>query len=118
MGLRDEITADLAEAFDDDLADAIRPFEGSRVAGVGPYDPVTETRPGITETYSGRGAFGGYRSEEIDGVRVLATDVRLLALQAETTGTPAVGDKINGMRVESVGQDPAAVTWVVQLRKV
>lgn len=30
---------------------------------------------------------------------------------------PAIGDRISGYRVMSVGQDAAKATWIIQLRK-
>lgn len=119
MGLRDDITADLAEAFDTDLADAVTAFTGSRIVGQGAYDPITETRPTITETYTGRGVFGSFDRRLVDGANILATDIRLLALQAEVTSPPQVDDRINGYKVMGpINQDPASATWVVQLRAV
>lgn len=118
MGLRDDIQADLADAFDTDLADAVTAFTATRIVWTGPFDPVTETRPNITETYTGRGVFGSYSSREVDGARILSTDVKLIALQSEVTMTPAIDDVINGYRVIGpVQQDPAAASWTVQLRK-
>lgn len=120
MGLRDEITAGLAEAFDDldGLADAVRAFTATRETGQSGYDPVTETwTPGIL-TYAGRGVFAGYEAEMVDGVKILATDTKLIALQAEVTGTPQVDDMIGDAKVQSVGQDPAGATWILQLREV
>ena len=126
MGLRDELTADLAEAFDTDLADAVTALVGTRQID-GQYDPVTGEHSTSTISYGGRGVLGSYRNEEIDGSLILATDTKLTVLQAElfitengerTTviATPAVGDMINGMRAQRVGKDPAGATWVVQLR--
>ena len=56
--------------------------------------------------------------ELIDGIRILATDSKLTALQGDVDGTPMVGDKINGMEVLNVGQDPVGATWTLQLRRV
>ena len=118
MSLRAELTAEVAAAFDTDLADAVTQFEGKRVVGQGPYDPVTETRPEITETYTGRGVFSGFKQSLIDGVLIMATDKRLTALQAEVTDTPKMGDIINGMKVLNVGQDPTRSVWKLHLREV
>lgn len=115
MGLRDELTADLAEAFDTDLADAVTSFSASH-PGTPVYDPAAG---GVTATpvaYSGRGVFASYRADQIDGTLILATDQRLTALQAEVTRAPVVGDTIAGMSVVRVEQDPAGATWTVQLR--
>ncbi|PWE39612.1 hypothetical protein C9I50_18255 [Pseudomonas prosekii] len=130
MGMREEIQADLAEAFDDPdgLADAVKPVIGVRTI-VGEYDPdlggeTAET----TVTYTGRGVLGSYLSKEIDGSLIQTTDKKLLVLQNELfvseagipTGmpaTPMIGDIINGLRVMNVSADPADATWTAQLRK-
>lgn len=118
MSLREEISADLAEAFDTDLADAVKEFTATRETGEGSYDPVTETWTPSALPYTGRGVFGNYAVREIDGVHILATDTKLTALQAEVTEAPQVGDVIAGMSAQAVSQDAAAVSWIVQLRKV
>lgn len=116
MGLRDDIQADVAEAFDADLSDAVRDFNGSREEA-GEYDPATgETTTTLVE-YEGRGVFGGYDAQEIDGQHILQTDRKLTALQNEVTGTPEVGDDVNGFEVMHVGQDPASSIWILQLRR-
>lgn len=115
MGLRDDITADLAEAFDGDLADAVTNFSASH-PGTPAYDPSTGGVTAAPIAYTGRGVFAGYRADQIDGTLILATDKQLIALQSEVTLAPAVGDTIAGMSVVRVEQDPAAACWVVQLR--
>lgn len=128
MGLRRELQAELAQAFDTDLADAVAAVDGSRSVP-GTYDPEKGgSTPATTLYYAGRGVFGQYKAREIDGTRILASDVRLKALQNELlmteagviTGTPAapaIGDLISGYRVVNVGQDAAKATWTIQLRK-
>lgn len=115
MGLRDDITADLAEAFDGDLADAVTEFTAEH-PGPATYDPANGTMTPTMTTYSGRGVFGSYRLDQIDGTLILATDQELTALQAEVTRAPEVGDTIAGMKAQRVEQDPAGVTWNIQLR--
>lgn len=115
MGLRDDITADLAEAFDGDLADAVTEFSAEH-PGQAAYDPATGTTTPTVTAYSGRGVFGSYRLDQIDGTLILATDQELTTLQAEVTRAPEVGDTIAGMKVVRVDKDPAGVTWTIQLR--
>ena len=118
MGLRKEIQADLAEAFDTDLADAVQPFTGG-VTQPGTWDPVTETSGlPIEIAYSGRGVFDEFKLERVDGVNIRAKDQLLIALTNETTGTPDIGHKINGFDVVNVQQDPAGAHYEIQLRKV
>lgn len=127
MGMREEIQAELAEAFDDPdgLADAVKPVAGVRKE-TPVYNPDTGQNSGGTSTYSGRGVFGSYLAKDIDGSLILSTDVRLLVLQNELVATvagvtspiePKVGDTIGGQRVINVGQDAAGATWTLQLRK-
>lgn len=130
MGVREEIQAELAEAFDDPdgLADAVKLFAGSRTVK-GAYDPaIGGAAPAATIRYSGRGVFGSYLAKEIDGTRVLTTDVKLLVLQNElfeeqddlVAGAPAapiIGDQVDGYRAINVSEDPARATWTIQLRK-
>jgi hypothetical protein len=127
MGMRDDIQADVAEAFDSDLADAVQPFTGERVVA-GEYDPVTGSGGSTTVTYTGRGVFGSFTIQELagsslvgtgetQGQHILRSDVKLTALQNEVTETPQIDDKINGYAVVNVGQDPASAMWVIQLRR-
>jgi hypothetical protein len=129
MGMREEIQAELAEAFDDPdgLADAVKPVEGSRKS-TPVYDPSTGTTTGGTITYTGRGVFGSYLAKEIDGSLIQTTDEKLLILQSELfvsvdgapkppPAEPKIGDTVGGKRVLNVSQDPAEATWTVQLRK-
>ncbi|KPM67233.1 hypothetical protein HB13667_07555 [Pseudomonas putida] len=128
MGLRRELQAELAQAFDTDLADAVAVVDGSRSVP-GAYDPEKGgSTLATTLHYAGRGVFGQYKAREIDGTRILASDVRLKALQnellvkdgdavTEVPAAPAIGDRISGYRVMDVGQDAAKATWTIQLRK-
>ena len=128
MGMREEIQAEMAEAFDDPdgLADAVKPVEGVRKVA-GEYDPDLGGETPDTTTYMGRGVLGSYLSKEIDGSLIQTTDKKLLVLQNElfvseagvpTTvpAAPAIGDMVNGLRVMSVSADPADATWTAQLR--
>lgn len=119
MGLQAEIQADIAAAFDTDLADAVNAFTGQRVIA-GQYDPVKDiTTDDHTINYSGRGVFTDYGIKEIDGLNILRTDTKLIALQNEVTELPAIGDKINGVfDVINVGADPADASYILQLRRV
>ena len=126
MGLRDDIQADLAEAFDEDLVDAVVPFSGTYL-GPGVYDPVTEETTAQPVTYSGRGVLDAYDSRRIDGVNILAGDVLLICLANEVTDKPAVGHQITAedlltgeqaaYRIVSPGIDPAKAHYEIQLRK-
>ncbi|WP_053151042.1 hypothetical protein [Pseudomonas sp. P97.38] len=130
MGMREEIQAEMAEAFDDPdgLADAVQPVVGVRMVP-GEYDPdLGGETPETTVMYMGRGVLGSYLSKEIDGSLVQTTDKKLLVLQNElfvsevgvptaVPAAPAIGDIVNGMRVMDVSADSADATWTAQLRK-
>lgn len=129
MGIREEIQAELAEAFDDEdgLADAVKPVIGTRKEP-GVYDPATGKTISTTTHYMGRGVFGSYLAKEVDGSLIQTTDEKLLILQNElfvsvdgaattTTAEPKLGDLIGGKRALNVSQDPSGATWTVQLRK-
>ena len=128
MGMRDEIQAEMVEAFDDPdgLADAVKPVAGVRKMA-DEYDPDTGTAPEVTITYGGRGVFGSYLSGEVDGSLIQTTDEKLLILQNELfitvagvptaeSAAPVIGDIIGGKRALNVSQDPVGATWTVQLR--
>ncbi len=130
MGVREELQAELAEAFDDPdgLADTVRPVAGLRSIKGG-YDPaIGGTVPASTLHYTGRGVFGSYLAKEVDGSRIQTQDVKLLVLQNElfeqtggaapdTPAEPKIGDMVSGYRTLNVSEDPAKATWTIQLRK-
>ncbi|EOY3128795.1 glutamate 5-kinase, partial [Acinetobacter baumannii] len=93
MGLREEIQADIAEAFNDDLADAVHSFTCDRISRKD-WDPKTETYVEVKENYSGRGVlFGSYSQYEIQTLGVLATDKKATVLQNEVTKEPKIDDE-------------------------
>lgn len=129
MGLRDEIKAELAEAFDDDLADAVSAFTGT-YQSPGVYDPVTEETTGaVTVTYTGRGVLAKYESKRIDNINILSGDLQMIVINSESeiTDRPAAGHTITAPDladrtktvsyvVKGVQVDPASATYQVQLR--
>lgn len=116
MGLRYSIQSDIAAAFDTDLSDAVQSFTATRTAQ-GAYDPATGTVSEQVTTYTGRGVFGAFKVSEADGQNILATDVKLTALQNELTDTPKINDVIDSKAVVSINQDPAGATYTLALRK-
>ncbi len=122
MGLRDELQAEIAEAFNEDLADAVHTFTCERVSKKN-WDPKTETYVEVKENYSGRGVlFGSYSQYEIQTLGVLATDKKATVLKNEVTMVPIMEDEwvtpLGTFRVKHIEQDPAATIWKCQLRKV
>ncbi|UNU74111.1 glutamate 5-kinase [Moraxella nasovis] len=124
MGLNSEISADIANAFDTDLNDAVKYFDGEhkdgRIDGLG--DWLGDDDKTRTSYYDGRGVFGGFNAHEVDGNSILATDTRLICLQTEVSDTPAVDDVIinddNKYRIIAINKDPADVSYTIQLRAI
>lgn len=118
MGLNQEISHDIANAFDTDLADAVKPFVGLRQDKMQSDDDWLLNGNSHNETtYQGRGVFGNFNQSEIDGQSILITDIKLICLQKEVTDTPKLDDVINGYQVVAVKKDPADVSFTMQLRK-
>lgn len=117
MGLNQEISHDITNAFDTDLADAVTPFTAIRQIKTDD-DWLLNGNSHTETTYQGRGVFGNFNQSEIDGQSILITDIKLICLQQELTDTPKLDDVINGYQVVAVKKDPADVSFTVQLRKV
>lgn len=116
MGLNQEISHDIANAFNTDLADAVTPFTAIRQ--IKTDDDWLENGNSHTETtYQGRGVFGNFNQSEIDGQSILITDIKLICSQQELTDTPKLDDVINGYQVVAIKKDPADVSFTMQLRK-
>ncbi|ENX34906.1 hypothetical protein F889_01546 [Acinetobacter colistiniresistens] len=122
MSLRAELQSDLAEAFDDDLADAVHTFTCVRITKKN-FDPVHETYEEEELSYSGRGVlFGQYKSYDIANLGIPATDSKATVLQNEVTEEPAIDDiwvtDNMSYRVINISKDPLSAIWICQLRKV
>lgn len=121
--IKNLVTSNLAKAFDGALQDAVQLFTGSRKGTGGYYDPEIGDYVGSADiTYSGRGVFGSYNSEEIQSTQIDINDIKLTCLQSEVNETPEIDDIIvhdgKEHNVIEVGQDPASVTWSIQLRGI
>ncbi|EPL6456371.1 glutamate 5-kinase [Providencia rettgeri] len=120
--MRSEIQKELAEAFDNDLADAVKVFAASYVIEGNDWDPVTETGNDITVEYAGRGILDNYSLNRIDGINILNSDTLLIALANEVTDKPAVDHKIIigdvSYKVISVQIDPVGAHYDIQLRGI
>ncbi|WP_081034416.1 glutamate 5-kinase [Acinetobacter nosocomialis] len=122
MGLRDEIQADITEAFNDDLADAVHSFTCDRVVST-KWNPKTNSSENVIEHYEGRGVlFASYNQYEILTLGVLATDKKAIVLQNEVTKEPMIDDEWSTAqgtyRIMHIKQDPISASWKCQLRKV
>ena len=127
MGLRDELQADIAEALNSDLADAVDSFNCRRKV-LTSSNPATGEDTYTEYVYSGRGVlFGSYLKDLVKPIDYRATDSKAVLLQNEVkdaAGTlvePDVNDiwVIEGgnYRVVSYGRVPADACWICQLRK-
>ena len=126
MGIRDELQAEVAAAFDTDLQDAVKAFTGSYTVR-GAWNPVTETGAETHMTYSGRGVLARYKLRRIDGVNILHGDLKLTALVNEVNDKPAVGHFIMApdpitkalqrYEVITAAADSAGAAYSIQLRR-
>lgn len=116
--MRQEITADIANAFDTDLKDAVKDFTAKRVILSDDDWAVNDTQVLSTINYSGRGVFTGFYAHEIDNKTIMQQDTKLICLQSELTDTPQMNDSINQMKVMNISQDPAGICYFIQLRGI
>ena len=87
----------------------------------GSYDPATGAVTAGGTSYSISAVRYEYEAREVDGISVLATDARLLFLQSAAGFTPKIGDEVTvgskQWKVINVIEDPANVTWDLQIRR-
>ena len=122
--MRDELQAELAEAFNEDLADAVDSFTCTKLIYSGEFDFETQTYPVIgNESYSGRGVlFGSYLKDLVKPADYQAEDAKAIVLQNEVTVVPQIDDvwvtSKGDFKVVNIGADPTNSIWTCQLRKV
>lgn len=122
--MRDELQAELAAAFNEDLADAVDSFTCEKPIYSGEFDFETQTYLVIgNESYSGRGVlFGSYQKDLVKPADYQAEDAKAIVLQNEVTAVPQIDDvwatSKGDFKVINIGADPASATYTVQLRKV
>lgn len=114
--MRQEITADIANAFDTDLKDTVKDFTAKRIILSDDDWAVNDTQVLSTINYSGRGVFTGFYAHEIDNKTIMQQDTKLICLQSELTDRPQINDNINQMKVINISQDPAGICYFIQLR--
>lgn len=125
MSIKGTTQSSFGALFDTAFAEAVSGFTGSYL-GPGEYNPVTEQTDAQTVTYTGRGMLTRFKADQIDGQRILATDVRVIALVNEVTDRPMPGHDVNAKdlitgeqrqyRVIEAVTDPAGVHYQIQLR--
>jgi len=112
MSYLDVSVADLLDDFGQDLT--------LRRVGVSSYDAATNTiTPAAVVTYAVRGVFIQFRHENVDGTVVRMGDRRLLVTADGATGTPAVGDFVDGHKIVNVrtfAPNGVVVAWDCQVR--
>lgn len=124
MGIKDDIQAEVAAAFNDDLADAVDTFTCEKPIYSGEFDFETQTYPVIgSESYSGRGVlFGSYQKDLVKPTDYQAEDAKAIVLQNEVTQVPQIDDvwvtSKGDFKVVNIGADPTDSIWTCQLRKV
>ncbi len=121
--MRDELQAELAAAFNEDLADAVDTFTCEKPIYSGEFDFETQTYPVVgSESYSGRGVRGNYLRDLVKPADYQAEDAKAIVLQNEVSGVPQIGDVWNTVKgdfeVKNIGSDPVSATYIIQLRKV
>ena len=121
--MRDELQAEPAAAFNEDLADAVDSFTCTKLIYSGVFDFETQTYPVIgSESYSGRGVRGNYLRDMVKPIDYQTTDAKVIVLQNEITGIPQIGDvwqfADGDFEVKNIGSDPVSATYIIQLRKV
>ena len=121
--MREELQAELAEAFSNDLADAVDSFTCTKLIYSGQFDFETQTYPVVgSESYSGRGVRGNYLRDLVKPADYQAEDAKAIVLQNEVSGVPQIGDVWNTVKgdfeVKNIGSDPVSATYIIQLRKV
>ena len=122
--MRDELQAELAAAFNEDLADAVDTFTCEKPIYSGEFDFETQTYPVVgSESYSGRGVlFGSYLKDLVKPADYQAEDAKAIVLQNEVTQVPQITDVWNTskgrFKVVNIGADPTGSIWTCQLRKV
>lgn len=121
--MREELQAELAAAFNEDLADAVDTFTCEKLIYSGEFDFETQTYPIVgDESYSGRGVLGNYLKDMVKPTDYQVEDAKVIVLQNELTGIPQIGDvwqfADGGFEVKNISQDPTSSIWTCQLRKV
>ena len=89
----------------------------------GTYNPVTGNSPPTETTYTITDTvFYSARDREIDGIKILVNDRRLMFQQTSLPITPSQDDKIivdgRNYNIVNIIEDPAQATWTLFIRGV
>ncbi len=125
MGLRSELLADIKEAFDGDLSDAVKLFTLTHYdRDSSTYNTASGTVVRPSTDYSSRGVFSSYTQQERFNTHIEATDVKLIVLTNELEVEPKLRDTIvktesgKSHRVKTVNIDPVSATYEIQLESI
>jgi hypothetical protein len=124
MGLREEIQADIAAAFDGELSDAVVAIRVI-LTPRGTYDPSEGDvdKPALVEEDS-RGVFDNYLELEVFNSSIEPSDTKICILQSEVSAKPPIGANIIRVsdekifRVIAVSVDPMNVMYECQSRSI
>lgn len=125
MGLRSDIQTDMAEAFDTDLADAVKPITiMPKNAELGQFNPATgkvELNNPSKPPLQTRGVFSLFKETARNNESYEPNDLSLVILQNELSGIPEIDGRAISAEGEytiiDVEKDPADAVWILQCRK-
>lgn len=118
MGLQLDIQTDVANAFDNDLADAVKDFTLTQYSRSG-YDAATGSVTRTSNTENSRGVFYDYTIEELSALGIDPQSSKVIVLQNELTLIPRIADTITRLsdlqvfRIFKVEKDPADATYIL-----
>jgi len=91
-----------------------------QVTSLGSYDPVAGTKTPVEALTTFESIFYSARNREIDGIKILVDDKRLIFPQTRLTFTPTHDDRVeigsDKYNIVNVIQDPAEATWQLWIR--
>lgn len=120
MALKGTIAKAVASAFKA-LSDVKEDVTYWSHQGSSSYDPQTGTYTRAEVDYEFAGVFQGYDAAEVDGELIKSTDQKFLFQQASLPVKPSLLDRVSRAdgtqwQIQNIRQDPASVTWELQLR--
>lgn len=120
MGLKETIEAAVSAGFTalDNLVESVT-YQAYQATSA--YDPTTGTYTRKETSYTVPGVFLDYKKQDIDGEVIKPHDQRFLFRQASLAVIPGLQDRLvrasgKTWEIISVGEDPAHVTWELQVR--
>lgn len=120
MGLRAEIQADIAAAFDDDLADTVSDLVLQTQGDT--YNHITGAVIRNATQTTTRGVVSPVSESMIDGEHIKVSDVQIIILKNELDAEVKVEDIIlegtNKFNINNIISDPANAIWVLIARQI